>query len=683
MTTHYGYANTGLAQFFLKRIKEWRDNKDRILVPKLQANLNAMQKIDDQRKKRFKKDEGKDWRSDYYGPEIKTKVYTVFATLCDIVFKNDQIQFKLAPSPYEQELIEQDEELRQQSEEDVDLMEDKVKEQQRDFGALKEAKKKLLSSCTYAMSWGAFHVKHINRTSYAKQEFTSPNFGPTLASFEQQEESVNVPGNRYVSVWNMFWDMEDDDIQNNSGLAEFNLISPYEALSFKGQYLYLDDYIDKVVDAYKSNERSFAEEHTLPPGLREIQHRKKGLSHYRFFGRAPRRQVEEFERIIGQMKKGGRSKRTYETLDPSDFNPFGYNEEDTGDEVEIMAELLDEEVIRFARWKDQSRPYHLSVPELTLDGDVPQGLADNMAEDQYLHNGLMRALLDNLRLAGNVLLAIKESLFNDPDKIKGPLKPGSTFDLSDACVKASDAIQQVIIQDVSQGIVGTIGIVDQKQDDHSLVPKIMQGGTLPKQKPDTAYELSQLLENASRYLGMLAKANDQDHIEPDVMDCYRYNMDDPDFGGPQQRGKGNFVCHALGFKSLQDKLIRMQAIWKLLLAFMADQETRKEMKIRDHMEELYRQSDLDPDEFLKSEEEKRIEDEAMKKLREEQAQGQVAAMQQQQELKNQGEVTKTAAKAEADSKLKEEDFQRNITMKAMEKAGGEQKPQKETQGGTA
>ena len=686
------YANTGLAQFALQRCKDFDAMKHSTgLIDKLTANLNAMRKVDDLRKKPFKKDETLDWRSDAYLPEIKTKVYSVFATLCDIVFKGDEIQFQLKPSPYEDELIEGDAQVKLQKEEDRDLMEEKVKEQHRLFKQLMENKKALLSSCIYAMSWMKYNVKPCKKEMYKQEQFTPEGFGAVQASWQYEETLVKVPGYRYASVWNISWDMEEEDIQKGGGICERTPISTWEARSKIGQPLYLKEAIEKVIRAASSKSSSNIDADNLTPGLRDIADRKKGIICREFWGRAPRKQVESFEERIAKTKKYP-GKRGYETLLPEDFDMTFGVPENSGDEVEVMVELMDEEIVRFCRRPPEDRPYTYSVPEMTLDGDIPTGLSDNMAEDQYLMNGIMRAILDNLRLAANVLLAIKRRFLADPMDSDKPLKPGEKFEISDNCDDARKAISQILIQDVSSGAAQVFGLVRQMSDDHTLNPRIMQGGVNPKQKSDTAYELSQLLENASRYLGLLAKSNDQDHIEPQTMKNVKYNMDDPDFGGPEQRGKGNYICNATGFMSLQNKIVRTEAILKMLTIFMQMPLAAAELKIRPHMDEVYRQSNLDPDDFLKSEDEKATEAQAVKELQAEQAQQQQDMAAQAEAMKAQGDLAKEETKAQsdlareqaraqaqketegvkiqgkaaADSAKAEEDFQRNIVMKALD-----------------
>lgn len=661
------YATTGLASFVLERCKQYEAQKDSTgLIAKLQANLNAIRLIDDNRKKPFKKDEAKGWRSDAYLPEIKTKVYSVFSTLSEILYKNDEIQFLLKPSPYEQELIENDPALVEQMENDRDMMEEKIREQQRDFNQLMEHKKALLSSCIYAMSWTKYEVKDVTRESFRQEQYTSPDMGNVLSSWELERNKVRVPGCRYVSVWNMAWDMEEEDIQKGSGLEEMTIISLFEARAKMGKPLYLDEHIKRVISAHSGKTAQQLDSSNLPPGLRDISERNKSITCREFWGRAPRKLVDAFEDRLKQYRKPGK-RRGYDFLDPEEFD-LSFGADSDGDEVEIMAELLDEEIVRFARRPPEERPYNKSVPELTLDGDIATGLSDNMAEDAYLINGLMRALLDNVRLAANVILAIKERYLADPSQMDDGLKPGDKINLAESCQKAADAIQQVTITDMSQGIVAALGMVKQWEDEHSLNPKIMQGSVNAKQKPDTAYELSQLLENASRYLGLLAKAQDENHTVPSVMKAWRFNMEDPDFGGEEGRGKGNFICHAQGFVSLQNKLVRTEALLKLMGLFAGNPATAMEMDLRSHMEEVYRANNLDPDDFLKSEQEKATEQEAAMQAQQQQVEQQQAMLEQENTQKVQGEVAKTQVKAEVDSKAKEEDFQRNVIMKALDQA---------------
>ncbi|EFK95700.1 conserved hypothetical protein, partial [sediment metagenome] len=234
-----------------------------------------------------------------------------------------------------------------------------------------------------------------------------------------------------------------------------------------------------------------------------------------------------------------------------------------------------------------------------LDEAQGQGIPDNMEGIQYLFNGILRSGLDNYKLAANVILALKSRFFEDPAQLDQPVKPGLRFDLSDSCDDARKAMQQVIIQDVSQSAMPWLQQLWAIKDTISNVPDILQGTIGPQQKGDTAYEWSQRLDFGSKYIGLGIRNYDEMMIEPEVMDLYVYNMRDPNFQG----GKGDYIVHANGFASFQDKLIKTQKLKEMLGLMLASEALGVWVKVRPHIEQIYRNLDLDPEEFLKTEEE--------------------------------------------------------------------------------
>jgi hypothetical protein len=154
----------------------------------------------------------------------------------------------------------------------------------------------------------------------------------------------------------------------------------------------------------------------------------------------------------------------------------------------------------------------------------------------------------------------------------------------------------------------------------SQIPKIVQGSVLPKQKSDTAYEMAQMLENAGKYLGMVISNVDDYMIEPETMDLYHYHMADPDYQGT----KASLLVHAQGSVALQNRVMRIEKLMQLLTLLLSSEILIGEAKLRPHLEEIYKANDLDPETFLKTEEEKQADQQRMAEM---QAQAEAKAVQ--------------------------------------------------------
>jgi hypothetical protein len=660
---------SGLAQFLITRFGEWSSQRKRELEPKLQADLNAVIGVDDMRRKPFKSGESQGWRSDAYLPATRVKVFTAFAILQDVLLQGGRIPYALKPSPFEDERFYEEYGIRMADV--IDDMEDKIQEQLRDRNADREYIKKLLSLCIYGMAWSKYDIAEVERTGFVRQ-VAHPGFGGAapVVAFDEASTTALVPGHIYVSVWNMFWDMEDEEVQKGSGVCERDYISAYDLRQLKGDPDYVPDNLERVLSEAtgKSGTQITGEgSDSLPPFLRDIENRKRHVRRLRFWGRAPRNLVERFEQEYMQGMEG------VPTLGSAE-----YNEEDSGDDVEIMAVVANDEVVKLKRTEAKDRPYRRCTWRISLDELIGMGIADDVAEAQYILNGLLRAFIDNKRLSANVILALKRQYLANPASADEPLEPGKKIELAASCDDARKAIQQVVIQDVGASLLDGIGYFDRWKDTSSI-PEILQGATLPKQQADTAYELSQLQENAGRYLGAGLKNVDEQFIEPEITDIYRYNMMDPAYTGE----KGSFIVHAIGFPTFKDKIIKAQKLKELLSLVLASPMLTSEARIRPFLEEIFKASDVDPDVFLKTEEEKQAEADAQEKARLQVADEQSAMAEKQvqtkakadAEAKSLVEASKAGSKMQSDRTLAEDEFQRDILKEGIAAAKGLSQPE--------
>jgi hypothetical protein len=226
------------------------------------------------------------------------------------------------------------------------------------------------------------------------------------------------------------------------------------------------------------------------------------------------------------------------------------------------------------------------------------GVADNLRDSQKMVNAGVRNFIDNKALSGNVILGI------DDDALKpgqtNDVWPGKVFNFEGGA-NISQAFKGIEIPDVGSSILELVFLFERYADEESNMPKIMQGDVAQKKKPDTLGEINILLQNAGKYMGQVMKNIDEGALEPVIEEFYEYNMQNPDYTG----AKGDFQVQALGFSSYQGKVIRAKSLQNLLVILYSDPTGMllKESKPRSILEELVKTLDLDPDQFLLSEEE--------------------------------------------------------------------------------
>jgi len=239
------------------------------------------------------------------------------------------------------------------------------------------------------------------------------------------------------------------------------------------------------------------------------------------------------------------------------------------------------------------------VLERLLDESYGNGVPDNMEGSVSALIGMVRAFEDNKKLSANVTTAVKERYFMEPGQLK-EVVPGKKYDIAEGCDDVRKAILPIVFPDVGETLISGISMMERWKDDESLIPTILQGFNLPKQKADTAYELSQMQENAGKYIGQGIINNDEMLIEPEITEIYEYNM----LYDPDESCKVNCKISAEGFTGFRNKLVRGEAIKQILAMVLSSEILLGEVKIAPHLGPIYESMGEDPDDYMLSEEEK-------------------------------------------------------------------------------
>lgn len=587
-----------LAGFILGKQDKWATNR-KPSETKWQRNTDAVKSISTGH---WKKGEAEDWRSDTFYNITKTKCISAYALVCDMLLQGGKVPYALSVSPWSMVVYDDlPEVLRASVDEAIEDQTKHIGQQLMDCDADRSLMFGVMACAVMGETYAKKTVRTIIRRGYRQVSYAPPGMPPEEAQqytrYEPWEEQIVAPAWEYVSNWDIFRDLETDDLKACAGIIHRAFFSPYELRNKKGMPYCLDCGIDRAIEdvASSSGGKGDSEKGKMQPGLRELQHRERNIEVFEFWGRAPRRYVEDFERDMEAQQAGF----------PEDVESYAgkpdtlRNEEGKGDDVEIMAMVANRQIIRFARTKPEDRPFYRVAWEERVDEIGGVGVADNLEDVQMVLNGAIRGFEDNKRLAGDVILAFKARFFSgSPD-----IFPGKPIEVAEECDDARKAVQQITIQDVGQGYVDVIRIFERMGDVVSMIPQIAQG-VRPEKSADTAYELSQMLENAGKYLGSVIRNFDQCLIEPMITDFYKYNMLDPD-----APGKGDFVVKAQGFSSFQARIVRVQKLMQMLGLVLSSPVLLAEVNITEHLKEIYKAEDMDTDILLKSDADKQQEKE--------------------------------------------------------------------------
>lgn len=551
-----------LAQYIQETYRKYRENRQ-TLEAKWQRNIDAFRSITTEI---WKAGEGEDWRSDTFCDYTRQKCLAGYALIINMILAGGKLPFMLKLSPWSSvEYDVQDEEVKNAVDKLIEQMKSLIEQQLSDANVDRQTMKTTMSGSIYGEGWLKKYVYEKINKYYAEDN----------SGWGVVEEGKMQPGHQFISIWDIFRDLENDDLKECAGIIHRQMVSAYWLRQRKGQpgSLYIDSEIETVLLEYTSNIQA-VDNSNIQPAQRDIAHRKNELECLEFWGRVPRSIVENF------------------LNDESGISTTAYSEIDNGDEIEVMACVVGEHVVRFTISTPDERPFHRFVWEIALDEIGANGVADNVEPFQKIINGIVRNMEDNLRLSGNVMIATKERWI-DRDQIE--FKPGANIPIADECDDVRKAIQPVVIPDVTGGIANFFTMIERVLDESSGIPKIAQGMAPVGNRTGTATEINQQLEKSGQGMASVIRNFDEGIIEPVIADYYHYNMMDPDCGC-----KGNFIVQALGFTSFQARVERINKLLQLLNLFISSPVLSNLVKLRELIVEIVKASDIDPDQILKT-----------------------------------------------------------------------------------
>jgi hypothetical protein len=184
-------------------------------------------------------------------------------------------------------------------------------------------------------------------------------------------------------------------------------------------------------------------------------------------------------------------------------------------------------------------------------------------------------------------------------------------------------------------------------DEESLIPKLSQGIEVSPKK--TAYEVSTLIERASKFIGCIIRALDP-FAEQHVREIYEYDMEDPDCTAK----KGNYRIVIKGFSSYQEEVLLGERLKQFLTILLSDQNgaLAREYDTGEIAEAIARSLNINVSDFHKSAQQIMQEDQQRQEA-EQQAQTAAAGQGKQPETPDPAKQDLLAAQAEkarADSK---------------------------------
>jgi hypothetical protein len=604
---------------------EWQEDLDNFTA----VEESTKWKSRDAEKKK-KEDE---WKSSVFVRVVKEKVVMAYTFLNDLVLQGGEIPFILKPNAESY-----DEGEMEMAQKHADDMRNKIKDQLIECKADRTFMKGTFSMALYGETWAKSPLfREVEKKRWRR--ITVPGFedDPNYQRFEQDTLTQIKPCIEYKSVWNMFMDPEYEDPQEGRGIIERDYISAFDLRMKKGKPGYNDEAIDKVISENINRQRGEDDTSSISPHLRDIHNPDRTIQYLEFWGRVPRKYLDEFP---------ADAQTEITTSTKKDFN-LEMNEE-LGDEVEVTIVSCNETIVRILLNDSGKRPYRKVRFETMLDDIHGIGTARNVVDAQQIINGAYRNVIDNIALSGNVIIGLDSDALAPGQSQNKKLFPGRTFRFKQG-TDIRSAMGSIQVQNVAGQLLELLGLAKQHADEESLIPRIMQGDVADKKKPDTLGEINLLFQNAGKYMGQVVKNIDEDYLEPIIEDFYDYNMLNPD----SQILQGDFTVHSLGFNSFQSKVIKMQSLRSFLEIVFVHELLIQETKFRPILEEMGKSLDLDPDQYLYSDEEKQ-------QMQELQAQAQEEEFQRQLQLARAQLETEAEVEVEKEDEIGDNELQRDL-----------------------
>ncbi len=585
----------------------------------------------------WKKNQGTGWRARSFINVTKSKVISAYAIIVDLMLQGGKIAFALVPSGFDDITFDElPDDLRTQIEENIQDHEDLISQQLDDVKADRAFMKNVMAAAMLGETYAKKTVVDVQRKGQRQVQLPGiadqGSIPPELLQFEQFVETRTSMGWEYRPNWNIYRDMEMEDMQLGQGVFDADFDSPFSLAQNKDKIGWINTAIDAAIRENPAkgtvgrSSSSAGENNTssLVPRLRNLKNRQRNIRRLEYYGRLQREEVERFEEVLAQGLGGD---------DLPSLAKFGANvDQDTGDEVEVMVIVAGQHVVFYLRTEPGKRPFERAVWDQNLDELAGTGVADNAKPLQDIINGVFNDAQDNLKWSSNVQLAGKARGF--ADGIPKYVEPGKFIELDETVSKASDAMEQIIIQDVTGGLFNLLSTADQYLDVVSLLSKPTQG-VREGGSQQTAFEISRRLEQSGKYTGQVIKNFDEGLVEPMITSYYDRNMDDPDLEIP----KGSYIVKPLGFTSFNDRVVRITKLQAFMAMIINDPELRARYKIGEISDEIGKALDVDIDDVKKPKEEREAEEEAQQQAANEAAQ--LAAAEQE------ADIAKTSADAQA------------------------------------
>ncbi len=324
------------------------------------------------------------------------------------------------------------------------------------------------------------------------------------------------------SIWNIYNDPRATRVSNSEYLIERHLVGPSELRSWKKKPGFNIDAINRVLDAPTGYAQEHWEEELTDSASTTVTNRYEILEYWGYVD---------------------------ETLAAKLGLKFNSNTE-----MQINAFVWKDELLKVVvnPFIPTHIPYYLVPYEEVMYQIWGVGLPENMKDAQQLMNAHWRAAIDNLNLAGNVVMEI-----NDDSLVSGQdmrIYPGKQFRTTGP---AGQTMFPIKFTDTSQSHMVAFDKARQLGDEASGILSFGQGGVNLPSGVRTSSQTSMLLQGSAQTIKTVIKNFDHYLLEPLGQGMYAWNMQ---FNKDLPKIRGDLDIVSRGTSSLVQKEVMSQRL---------------------------------------------------------------------------------------------------------------------------
>lgn len=388
-----------------------------------------------------------------------------------------------------------------------------------------------------------------------------------------QPVEVTHPTIDSVSMWNLYVDPNANTQEDAEWIAEKHRMTPAQVFDLKRRPHFKADEIDALV---------------------------AGGGNY----------VEDnFESQIRGNQTGTEVENLYEVVEywgylpVSELKDFGLKvPDDAEDVVQVNLWYSGSRVLRLVLnpFLPQRLPYFIFPYETRPYELTGVGVPEAMEDSQRMMNGFARLAVDNLALAGSVMMAVDESALiqGQTDEIY----PGKIWRIISG-TNASQAIQDIKFPNTAPENLQMMREFRQQADEATGIPSIAHGQTGVSGFGRTSSGMSMLLQNASLNIKTVIRNLDDHLFKPLGQAEFQWAMQFSTEQFPEI--VGDLEIKATGSQSLQQKEVRSQRL-QTFLQVSSNPALAPLIKLPTILKELAVSMDMDPNEILNNPDEAAI-----------------------------------------------------------------------------